>query len=214
MEVFALQEVLYESAHHAAQHMAVICAELGRQEEAALLQRIAQQTQAHLGYALAPDIVEKVKRAARDYAGRTGTAKNRLETTTYASPGDWTDLASNIAERIESGELQTKELCLYCKDLAAAKALAEHYPDVVSEFLARGPAIVEFSDGSGAVRFFVKDGSRIPEVLSHLGQGNYGGVPLTIKGGICPGLPKNQWEAVRQMIGVEQALGLGSTFAW
>lgn len=128
--------------------------------------------------------------------------------------GEWTTFASSLAAKVERGEVTTRELCLYCKDLSAARALAGHYPDVISDVLDGNPETIEFPDGSGAVRFFVQDGAAIPDLLSNLGQGNYGGVPLTIRGGICPGLPAEYWQPVRQMVGAAQALALGGTFTW
>jgi len=65
MKVFALKEVLYESAHDAAQYMAVIYSELGRLDEAARLGQVAYQTRAHLGYSLAPDMAEQVRKTVR-----------------------------------------------------------------------------------------------------------------------------------------------------
>ena len=65
IKVFALKEVLYESAHDAAQYMAVIYSELGRTDEAAQLEQVAYQTRARLGYSLAPDMAEKVRKSVR-----------------------------------------------------------------------------------------------------------------------------------------------------
>ena len=127
---------------------------------------------------------------------------------------DWTSFASDLAVQVEKHEIETTELCLYCKDLSAAQALAGGYPGTIASFLKGNPEVVEFPDGSGVVRFFVKDGKQIPSVLSGLGGGDYGGVPLTIRGGICPGLPSEYWQTMRQMIGASQAIALGSTFSW
>jgi|LGVF01.1.fsa_nt_gb hypothetical protein len=137
---------------------------------------------------------------------------HKFNSTKYS--GEWTTFASDLVLKIETGEITTKELCLYCKDLSAAQALAGRYPDAISGFLDGSPETVEFPDGSGAVRFFVKDGTQIPDVLSNLGQGDYGGVPLTISGGICPGLPAEYWQTVHQMLGVDQVICLGSIFGW
>ena len=128
--------------------------------------------------------------------------------------GDWSEFSSDLAIKITKGEISTKELCLYCKDLSAATALASHYPDVIIDKLDGSPETVEFKDGSGVVRFFVKDGNEIPDILSNLGTGDYGGVPLTIRGGICPGLPASYGETVRQMIGAKQVILLGDTISW
>jgi len=128
--------------------------------------------------------------------------------------GEWTTFSSGIAIKISSGELITKELCLFCKISESAKALAGLYPDSLFDYLNGKPEVVEFPDGSGAVRFFVNDGAQIITVLASLGKGNYGGVPLKIGGGICPGLPRHLWPQMQQMLGLQQVIGLGDTFAW
>lgn len=156
--------------------------------------------------------VAKIARRADADLSSGKMQKHNFNSTKYS--GEWTTFASDLAMKIGTGEVTTKELCLYCKDLSAAQALAGRYPDTISDILDGSPETVEFPDGSGAVRFFVKDGTQIPDVLSNLGQGDYGGVPLTIRGGICPGLPAEYWQSLRQMVGTDQALALGSTFTW
>lgn len=80
--------------------------------------------------------------------------------------GEWISFSSDLAVKVNSGKLTTNELCLYSKELSTVRALAEFYPDELIELLAGKPETVEFSNGSGAVRFFVKDGSQITNVLS------------------------------------------------
>lgn len=65
MEVLDLKNVLYESAHDAAQYMYIIYAELGRRDEAARLQGLASTTQAHLGYSLAGDVADNLRKTVR-----------------------------------------------------------------------------------------------------------------------------------------------------
>ena len=64
-KVFDSTEVLYESAHDAAQHLHLIYAEQGRASEAALLAELAGRTQARLRTSLSPEQVTRVRKLAK-----------------------------------------------------------------------------------------------------------------------------------------------------
>ncbi len=65
MKVLESNQALYESAHDAAQYLNVILAEIGRNEEAALLSQLAVKTQAKLGYSLSPSVADDVRNKVR-----------------------------------------------------------------------------------------------------------------------------------------------------
>jgi len=79
MKVFELKEILFESAHDAAQYMAVIYSELDRAEETARLEQLAAQTRARLGYSLAHNVAENIRQTVRSQKnkllGKTQTKK-------------------------------------------------------------------------------------------------------------------------------------------
>jgi hypothetical protein len=128
--------------------------------------------------------------------------------------GDWISFSADLIRKHERDKDAAKELCLYCKDFSAVQAMAGDYPDEVSNVLDGIPETVEFPDGSGAVRFFVRNGAQIPNVLFLVGRKEYGDITVTIKGGICPGLPEQSWDLMRRMIGTDQAFAVQGNFFW
>jgi HEAT repeat protein len=69
LAVFVGGQSLYESAHDAAQNMAVIMQELGRQDEASLFTQLSAKTAAHLGYSLSPTAAEAIRQIVRSARG-------------------------------------------------------------------------------------------------------------------------------------------------
>jgi hypothetical protein len=128
--------------------------------------------------------------------------------------GDWISFSADLVRKHERGKAAVKELCLYCKNFSAVQAMAGLYPDEVSNVLDGIPETVQFPDGSGVVRFFVRNGTQIPNVLFLVGRKDYGDVSVTINGGICPGLPEKSRQLMRQMIGTDQAFMVQGTFFW
>jgi hypothetical protein len=124
---------------------------------------------------------------------------------------NWTGFAAAIGGEGMSGTAKP-QLCLYCKELSMAEALAEKRPHEAERFLKQPPEIIEFSDRTGAARFMVKKGKRIRGLVDVLLEGQGYGSPVVVKGLVAVEMPTKDRSYVLGQFGAPQGMQMGNAF--
>lgn len=129
---------------------------------------------------------------------------------TISSDGWETFFGQISKQEIMTGTILPPQLILCCKVISMATRLAEGLPATANALLDGEIEVIELSDGQGAVRFPLKDGKDILQLMKLLGQGNYGTEQLVIKGGIAVRLPFSDRQSLRQSMGIPKIFAFGT----
>ncbi|MEY6432880.1 hypothetical protein ABC977_10715 [Thioalkalicoccus limnaeus] len=126
-----------------------------------------------------------------------------------ASFWEFGQLLTALSEKDLSGPLLRPQLILGCKTAKMAKSLLEGFPASAEAFLEGETELFEFGDGAGAVRFPLKNGHDILQILGLLREGDYGDEALRITNGMAIRFPSAEHQALRATIKSEKLMGIG-----
>ncbi len=95
-----------------------------------------------------------------------------------------------------------------------AEALAKFRPSATEAFLSEPPDIMEYPDGTGGVRFKVRDGRSIRKFLDVLLEGRDYPEKMVVTNGVTAQLPASDKSYVLRQFGAGQGVDFGSVMMW
>jgi hypothetical protein len=122
---------------------------------------------------------------------------------------DYMELLKQLSKQDTSGQILPPQLIVCCKIASMAKTLIEGISPNADELLDDEKEIFEFSDGQGAVRFPLKTGNSIVQLINLIGQGNYVTEPPKIISGMAIRLPISDRQKLRIAVNSEHIMGIG-----
>jgi hypothetical protein len=106
------------------------------------------------------------------------------------------------------------QLWLRCAKVSMAAAILGLRSEATDAYLRGLPRLVEDADGSAGIEFRLNDGRQVVPLVKELLTGDYGPDKPVINNAVACGMPPGDDKQLVRLLGLEEALGLGSVMSW
>jgi len=106
------------------------------------------------------------------------------------------------------------QLWLRCAKVSMADAILALRSEATDAYVCGLPRLVEDADGSAGIEFRLKDGRQILPLVKELLSGDYGPDKPVITNGAACGMPSGDDKQLVRLLGLKEALGIGSVMSW